>query len=147
MSPITSGWSADSNGSRPRLPQGRVFFSAVRGVSLRWLWPIIQPALLDSDKCDSTGTLVWQWDELMIWISPFVPRRCWLRVDNHFIWTFIGPVTFIIVVSCNFVHTFDAFSFKEKLWKEFIDFLSLCAGRLLALLSPINLHERKVVPL
>uniref|UniRef100_A0A3B4AL28 Uncharacterized protein n=1 Tax=Periophthalmus magnuspinnatus TaxID=409849 RepID=A0A3B4AL28_9GOBI len=26
-------------------------------------------------------------------------RACWLRVDNHFIWSFIGPVTFIIVVS------------------------------------------------
>uniref|UniRef100_A0A3P8Z005 Uncharacterized protein n=1 Tax=Esox lucius TaxID=8010 RepID=A0A3P8Z005_ESOLU len=25
-------------------------------------------------------------------------RACWLRVDNHFIWSFIGPVTFIIVV-------------------------------------------------
>lgn len=24
--------------------------------------------------------------------------RCWLRVDNHFIWSFIGPVTFIITV-------------------------------------------------
>uniref|UniRef100_A0A674F455 Adhesion G protein-coupled receptor L2 n=1 Tax=Salmo trutta TaxID=8032 RepID=A0A674F455_SALTR len=27
------------------------------------------------------------------------PRACWLRVDNHFIWSFIGPVTFIIMVS------------------------------------------------
>ncbi len=26
--------------------------------------------------------------------------RCWLSVDNHFIWSFIGPVTFIIMVSC-----------------------------------------------
>uniref|UniRef100_A0A8C9X5B3 Si:ch1073-186i23.1 n=1 Tax=Sander lucioperca TaxID=283035 RepID=A0A8C9X5B3_SANLU len=26
-------------------------------------------------------------------------RACWLRVDNHFIWSFIGPVTFIIVVT------------------------------------------------
>lgn len=29
----------------------------------------------------------------------FTCSRCWLRVDNHFIWSFIGPVTFIIVVS------------------------------------------------
>lgn len=27
-------------------------------------------------------------------------HRCWLSVDNHFIWSFIGPVTFIIMVSC-----------------------------------------------
>uniref|UniRef100_A0A4W5MZU7 Adhesion G protein-coupled receptor L2-like n=1 Tax=Hucho hucho TaxID=62062 RepID=A0A4W5MZU7_9TELE len=26
-------------------------------------------------------------------------KACWLRVDNHFIWSFIGPVTFIIMVS------------------------------------------------
>uniref|UniRef100_A0A7N6AYV4 Uncharacterized protein n=1 Tax=Anabas testudineus TaxID=64144 RepID=A0A7N6AYV4_ANATE len=26
-------------------------------------------------------------------------QACWLRVDNHFIWSFIGPVTFIIVVT------------------------------------------------
>uniref|UniRef100_A0A8C5N9Z8 Adhesion G protein-coupled receptor L2-like n=1 Tax=Gouania willdenowi TaxID=441366 RepID=A0A8C5N9Z8_GOUWI len=24
-------------------------------------------------------------------------RACWLRVDNHFIWSFIGPVTFIVL--------------------------------------------------
>lgn len=30
----------------------------------------------------------------------FVCLRCWLSVDNHFIWSFIGPVTFIIMVSC-----------------------------------------------
>uniref|UniRef100_A0A673H9V5 Adhesion G protein-coupled receptor L2-like n=1 Tax=Sinocyclocheilus rhinocerous TaxID=307959 RepID=A0A673H9V5_9TELE len=27
-------------------------------------------------------------------------RLCWLRMDNHFIWSFIGPVTFIIMVKC-----------------------------------------------
>lgn len=27
------------------------------------------------------------------------PHRCWLRVDNYFIWSFIGPVSFVIVVS------------------------------------------------
>uniref|UniRef100_A0A452J6Q6 Uncharacterized protein n=1 Tax=Gopherus agassizii TaxID=38772 RepID=A0A452J6Q6_9SAUR len=26
-------------------------------------------------------------------------KACWLRVDNYFIWSFIGPVSFIIVVS------------------------------------------------
>uniref|UniRef100_A0A3Q1CHI3 Adhesion G protein-coupled receptor L2a n=1 Tax=Amphiprion ocellaris TaxID=80972 RepID=A0A3Q1CHI3_AMPOC len=26
-------------------------------------------------------------------------KACWLSVDNHFIWSFIGPVTFIIMVS------------------------------------------------
>ncbi|XP_024922033.1 adhesion G protein-coupled receptor L2b.1 isoform X5 [Cynoglossus semilaevis] len=31
------------------------------------------------------------------------PRACWLRVDNHFIWSFIGPVTFIIVVNVIFL--------------------------------------------
>nr|XP_020451347.1 adhesion G protein-coupled receptor L2-like isoform X4 [Monopterus albus] len=30
-------------------------------------------------------------------------RACWLRVDNHFIWSFIGPVTFIIVVTVIFL--------------------------------------------
>uniref|UniRef100_A0A673NG27 Adhesion G protein-coupled receptor L2a n=1 Tax=Sinocyclocheilus rhinocerous TaxID=307959 RepID=A0A673NG27_9TELE len=25
-------------------------------------------------------------------------KACWLRMDNHFIWSFIGPVTFIIMV-------------------------------------------------
>ena len=27
------------------------------------------------------------------------PFRCWLRVDNYFIWSFIGPVAFVILVS------------------------------------------------
>uniref|UniRef100_A0AAQ4PRT8 Uncharacterized protein n=1 Tax=Gasterosteus aculeatus aculeatus TaxID=481459 RepID=A0AAQ4PRT8_GASAC len=30
-------------------------------------------------------------------------RACWLRVDNHFIWSFIGPVTFIVVVNVIFL--------------------------------------------
>uniref|UniRef100_A0A7N8YCQ0 Adhesion G protein-coupled receptor L2-like n=1 Tax=Mastacembelus armatus TaxID=205130 RepID=A0A7N8YCQ0_9TELE len=30
-------------------------------------------------------------------------RACWLRVDNHFIWSFIGPVTLIIVVNVIFL--------------------------------------------
>uniref|UniRef100_A0A8C4IM11 Latrophilin-2 n=1 Tax=Dicentrarchus labrax TaxID=13489 RepID=A0A8C4IM11_DICLA len=30
-------------------------------------------------------------------------RACWLRVDNHFIWSFIGPVTVIIVVNVIFL--------------------------------------------
>ncbi|KAM9719209.1 adhesion G protein-coupled receptor L2b.1 isoform 4-T6 [Menidia menidia] len=30
-------------------------------------------------------------------------QGCWLRVDNHFIWSFIGPVTFIIVVNVIFL--------------------------------------------
>ncbi|TRY57414.1 hypothetical protein DNTS_031411, partial [Danionella cerebrum] len=25
-------------------------------------------------------------------------KACWLRMDNHFIWSFIGPVTFIIMI-------------------------------------------------
>lgn len=88
-----------------------------------------------ADRCDAT--LVQHCDELIIRISPLF--RCWLRVDNHFIWTFIGPVTVIIVVSCNFcAHAWwFLFSFKEKLWKGgFIDFLSLGASRLAASLSP-----------
>ncbi|XP_018589829.1 adhesion G protein-coupled receptor L2 isoform X6 [Scleropages formosus] len=28
---------------------------------------------------------------------------CWLRVDNHFIWSFIGPVTFIITLNLIFL--------------------------------------------
>ncbi|KAI1891975.1 hypothetical protein AGOR_G00149240 [Albula goreensis] len=28
---------------------------------------------------------------------------CWLRVDNHFIWSFIGPVTFIIMLNLIFL--------------------------------------------
>uniref|UniRef100_A0A8C8LRP5 Adhesion G protein-coupled receptor L2-like n=1 Tax=Oncorhynchus tshawytscha TaxID=74940 RepID=A0A8C8LRP5_ONCTS len=31
------------------------------------------------------------------------PRACWLRVDNHFIWSFIGPVTFIIMLNLIFL--------------------------------------------
>nr|XP_057921663.1 adhesion G protein-coupled receptor L2-like isoform X4 [Doryrhamphus excisus] len=31
------------------------------------------------------------------------PRACWLRVDNHFIWSFIGPVTFVILVNVIFL--------------------------------------------
>uniref|UniRef100_A0A672R9Y4 Adhesion G protein-coupled receptor L2 n=1 Tax=Sinocyclocheilus grahami TaxID=75366 RepID=A0A672R9Y4_SINGR len=27
-------------------------------------------------------------------------KACWLRMDNHFIWSFIGPVTFVIMVKC-----------------------------------------------
>ncbi|XP_063075605.1 adhesion G protein-coupled receptor L2-like isoform X2 [Engraulis encrasicolus] len=30
-------------------------------------------------------------------------RACWLRVDNHFIWSFIGPVTFIIMLNLIFL--------------------------------------------
>lgn len=36
----------------------------------------------------------------------FFCHRCWLSVDNHFIWSFIGPVTFIIMVSCFFIFFF-----------------------------------------
>lgn len=79
----------------------------VRRVSILLLWPIIQPALLGPDRWDTT--LFWQWDDLMDWVSSSAPCRCWLRVDNHFIWSFIGPVTFIIVVSCSFVHVCDNF--------------------------------------
>ncbi|XP_072555717.1 adhesion G protein-coupled receptor L2 isoform X5 [Paramormyrops kingsleyae] len=30
-------------------------------------------------------------------------KACWLRVDNHFIWSFIGPVTFIITLNLVFL--------------------------------------------
>ncbi|XP_061739973.1 adhesion G protein-coupled receptor L2 isoform X4 [Nerophis ophidion] len=30
-------------------------------------------------------------------------KACWLSVDNHFIWSFIGPVTFIIVLNLIFL--------------------------------------------
>uniref|UniRef100_A0A8C4I1R4 Adhesion G protein-coupled receptor L2a n=1 Tax=Dicentrarchus labrax TaxID=13489 RepID=A0A8C4I1R4_DICLA len=30
-------------------------------------------------------------------------NACWLRVDNHFIWSFIGPVTFIIMLNLIFL--------------------------------------------
>ncbi|XP_046707213.1 adhesion G protein-coupled receptor L2-like isoform X2 [Silurus meridionalis] len=30
-------------------------------------------------------------------------RVCWLRVDNHFIWSFIGPVAFIIMLNLAFL--------------------------------------------
>lgn len=30
-------------------------------------------------------------------------KACWLRYDNHFIWSFIGPVTFIIAVNIIFL--------------------------------------------
>ncbi|XP_053710293.1 adhesion G protein-coupled receptor L2 isoform X23 [Synchiropus splendidus] len=30
-------------------------------------------------------------------------RACWLSVDNHFIWSFIGPVTFIILLNLIFL--------------------------------------------
>lgn len=30
-------------------------------------------------------------------------KACWLRVDNYFIWSFIGPVSFVIVVNLVFL--------------------------------------------
>nr|XP_055059531.1 adhesion G protein-coupled receptor L2-like isoform X2 [Misgurnus anguillicaudatus] len=30
-------------------------------------------------------------------------KACWLRVDNHFIWSFIGPVTFVILLNLIFL--------------------------------------------
>ncbi|XP_039591944.1 adhesion G protein-coupled receptor L2 isoform X6 [Polypterus senegalus] len=30
-------------------------------------------------------------------------KACWLRVDNHFIWSFIGPVAFIIILNLIFL--------------------------------------------
>uniref|UniRef100_A0A8C7N9L8 Adhesion G protein-coupled receptor L2 n=1 Tax=Oncorhynchus kisutch TaxID=8019 RepID=A0A8C7N9L8_ONCKI len=30
-------------------------------------------------------------------------KACWLRVDNHFIWSFLGPVTFIIMLNLIFL--------------------------------------------
>uniref|UniRef100_A0A671QVE3 Adhesion G protein-coupled receptor L2a n=1 Tax=Sinocyclocheilus anshuiensis TaxID=1608454 RepID=A0A671QVE3_9TELE len=30
-------------------------------------------------------------------------KACWLRMDNHFIWSFIGPVTFIIMLNLIFL--------------------------------------------
>ncbi|XP_060731084.1 adhesion G protein-coupled receptor L2-like isoform X3 [Tachysurus vachellii] len=30
-------------------------------------------------------------------------RACWLRVDNHFIWSFIGPVAFVIMLNLAFL--------------------------------------------
>ncbi|XP_061680769.1 adhesion G protein-coupled receptor L2 isoform X4 [Syngnathoides biaculeatus] len=30
-------------------------------------------------------------------------KACWLSVDNHFIWSFVGPVTFIIVLNLIFL--------------------------------------------
>ncbi|XP_034164557.1 adhesion G protein-coupled receptor L2 isoform X2 [Pangasianodon hypophthalmus] len=30
-------------------------------------------------------------------------KACWLRLDNHFIWSFIGPVTFIIMLNLIFL--------------------------------------------
>uniref|UniRef100_A0A1A8RGK0 Latrophilin 2 n=2 Tax=Nothobranchius rachovii TaxID=451742 RepID=A0A1A8RGK0_9TELE len=37
------------------------------------------------------------------YMSYGTPQVCWLRVDNHFIWSFIGPVTLIIVVNVIFL--------------------------------------------
>uniref|UniRef100_A0A1A7Y9Y0 Latrophilin 2 n=2 Tax=Iconisemion striatum TaxID=60296 RepID=A0A1A7Y9Y0_9TELE len=37
------------------------------------------------------------------YMSYGTQRVCWLRVDNHFIWSFIGPVTLIIVVNVIFL--------------------------------------------
>lgn len=36
-------------------------------------------------------------------ILPHFLYSCWLRVDNYFIWSFIGPVSFVIVVSWKWV--------------------------------------------
>uniref|UniRef100_A0A1A8K642 Latrophilin 2 n=1 Tax=Nothobranchius kuhntae TaxID=321403 RepID=A0A1A8K642_NOTKU len=37
------------------------------------------------------------------YMSYGTQQVCWLRVDNHFIWSFIGPVTLIIVVNVIFL--------------------------------------------
>lgn len=46
---------------------------------------------------------VWACGCLWVWLcvmlsSPLCHSRCWLRVDNYFIWSFIGPVSFVIMV-------------------------------------------------
>ena len=42
-------------------------------------------------------------------------HSCWLRVDNHFIWSFIGPVTFIIMVRwITFMHFSVCVSVRES---------------------------------
>uniref|UniRef100_A0A674P2K3 Si:ch1073-186i23.1 n=1 Tax=Takifugu rubripes TaxID=31033 RepID=A0A674P2K3_TAKRU len=40
-------------------------------------------------------------------------RACWLRVDNHFIGTFIGPVAFIIAVGRDLVHASEGPLFQR----------------------------------
>lgn len=55
--------------------------------------------------------------------------RCWLRVDNHFIWSFIGPVTFIIVVSfkiCACVGSVNFFLRREALETVYRFSLHVC---------------------
>uniref|UniRef100_A0A8C3AC31 Adhesion G protein-coupled receptor L2 n=1 Tax=Cyclopterus lumpus TaxID=8103 RepID=A0A8C3AC31_CYCLU len=37
-------------------------------------------------------------------------KACWLSVDNHFIWSFIGPVTFIIMASIVMAYLFTIFN-------------------------------------
>ncbi|CDQ94804.1 unnamed protein product [Oncorhynchus mykiss] len=36
-----------------------------------------------------------------LWIMRM--KRCWLRVDNYFIWSFIGPVSFVIMLNLVFL--------------------------------------------
>ncbi|XP_061588393.1 adhesion G protein-coupled receptor L2-like isoform X4 [Cololabis saira] len=55
----------------------------------------------------SSGYLI---PALVVGISAAIDHRsygtqqaCWLRVDNHFIWSFIGPVTIIVIVNVIFL--------------------------------------------
>ena len=47
--------------------------------------------------CVCMGTCVRVW---LLYLNVFLcpMSRCWLRVDNYFIWSFIGPVSFVIMV-------------------------------------------------
>uniref|UniRef100_A0A8C4IM19 Latrophilin-2 n=1 Tax=Dicentrarchus labrax TaxID=13489 RepID=A0A8C4IM19_DICLA len=42
-------------------------------------------------------------------------RACWLRVDNHFIWSFIGPVT-VIIVCCGFHQLMSVIFLFRRSW-------------------------------
>ncbi|XP_068174916.1 adhesion G protein-coupled receptor L2 isoform X7 [Antennarius striatus] len=52
-----------------------------------YLFPAIVVGVSAAIDCKSYGT----------------EKACWLSVDNHFIWSFIGPVTFIIMLNLIFL--------------------------------------------
>lgn len=53
----------------------------------------------------------------------FFHTSCWLHVDNYFIWSFIGPVTFIILVSRLYFPFIFSLLLQQCYWKRVICFI------------------------
>uniref|UniRef100_A0A8C1U1M8 Adhesion G protein-coupled receptor L1 n=1 Tax=Cyprinus carpio TaxID=7962 RepID=A0A8C1U1M8_CYPCA len=59
------------------------------------------------------------------------PKACWLRVDNYFIWTFIGPASLVILVRLIFLFIYNIFTI-------YLTYLHLCISITLLLLVSLT---------